>query len=143
MNETKTLSERWADYRPTKTIWFWSLAGASVATMILGFTAAGWTTGGTAANMATVAARDARAQLASVVCVHKFTSAADASAKLAALKETSSYQQDNFISDGGWATLVGMEKSIPGAADLCAEELVAIESLPPRSIDTTISPTEG
>jgi hypothetical protein len=143
MSEKKSVSDQWADYRPTKTIWFWSLAGASVATMILGFAAGGWTTGGTAANMATVAARDARAQLASVVCVHKFTSAADASANLAELKETSSYQQDNFITDGGWAMLVGMENAVPGAADLCADELVAMENLPPRSVDLTTPTTDG
>jgi len=135
-NERK-LNDRWNDFTPSKTVWGWSMAGAAVATMILGFTAGGWTTGGTAQKMAEEAARDARAQLASTVCVERFTASDSARTSLAALKETASYKRDDFIADGGWATPAGFDSPIPGAADLCADQLAAMESLPVREIVET------
>lgn len=142
MAQDRKFAERWSEFRPSKTLWFWTAAGAAVATMIIGFTAGGWVTGGAAHTMAEEAARDARAQLASVICVEKFTASATA-ANLAELKETSRYQQDNFIEDGGWATLVGMENPVPGAAGLCAGELVALENLPPRNIIEDAQSSDG
>lgn len=134
MTQTGNLSYRWENFRPSKTLWFWSLAGAVVATMVVGFTVGGWTTGGTAAKMAEKASRDARTQLAASICVEKFVSAANAATQLATLKERSRWERDDFVEDGGWAKLIGLEKPVTGAADLCAEELVAMENLPARNI---------
>lgn len=130
MAHEKSFADRWSDFKPSKTMWFWSMAGAAVATIVVGFTVGGWTTGGSAQEMAEDSARDARAQLASALCVEKFVASASAASTLAELKEASGYQQDDFIEDGGWVTLAGLEEPVPGAADLCAEELVAMESLP-------------
>lgn len=130
MANEQTMSQRWEDFRPSKTLWFWSIAGTAVVTMILGFTAGGWTTGGTATKMADNAARTARAELVANLCVERFVTGPDASQKLAELKDTSSYQRDNFIADGGWVTLAGMEREAPGAADRCAEQLLTMEALP-------------
>ncbi|NGO56115.1 hypothetical protein [Allomesorhizobium camelthorni] len=135
MSETEPLSQRWQNYRPSKTLWFWSLAGISVLTMILGFTVGGWTTGGGAAVMAELAAREARSTLAASLCVQNFVSTEGAAEQLAALKEASTWERDTFIEDGGWAMLAGMEDTIPGAAELCAKELVAMESLPEQNIE--------
>lgn len=147
MTANESLSQRWENYRPSKTLWFWSAAGAAVATMIVGFTAGGWTTGGTATEMAEDAARDARAELAASVCVEKFVTAANASQSLAQLKEASSYQRDDFITDGGWAKLVGLDKPVAGAADLCAEKLAAMDALPVRNAEPNsaeaLKPVEG
>lgn len=134
MEDNRTVSQRWDDYRPSKTLWFWSLAGAAILTIIVGFTAGGWTTGGTALQMAQTSARDARAELVSNLCVEKFVSAADASQNLAKLKETSSYQRDSFITDGGWINLAGMKNKAPGAADLCADKLAAMDAIPVRNV---------
>jgi hypothetical protein len=139
MSQTESLSQRWEKYRPSKTLWIWSVIGAALATMILGFTAGGWTTGGTAAVMADKAAKDARIELAASICVQKFVGAEGAAEKLAALKETSSWERDSFVEDGGWAKLAGMEKSIPGTADLCAEELVAMDSLPATTSESVVT----
>lgn len=143
MATNESLSQRWENYRPSKPLWFWSVAGAAVATMIIGFTAGGWTTGGTATEMAENAARDARAELAASVCVENFVTAANASQSLAQLKEASSYQRDDFITDGGWAKLVGLDKPVPGAADLCAEKLTAMEAIPVRDAAEASKPVEG
>jgi hypothetical protein len=135
MSETQPLSQRWQNYQPSKTLWFWSLAGISVVTMILGFTVGGWTTGGNATFMAEQAAREARSTLAASLCVQKFVSTAGATENLAALKQASSWERDNFIEDGGWVKLAGMEKDVPGAAEVCAKELVAMESLPEQNVE--------
>jgi hypothetical protein len=130
MSPEKTTSERWTDYRPSKSTWFWSIIGASVVTMVVGFSFGGWTTGGSAAAMASKAAQDARAELASSVCVDNFAAAENASQQLVVLKDKSSWEQDDFIKDGGWAKLLGSDKIIEGAADLCADKLMAMEQLP-------------
>jgi len=130
MSEQQTISQRWEAFRPSKTLWFWSVAGAAVATMILGFTVGGWTTDGNARIMAERSARDARAELVATVCVQKFAAEADAVARLAALKEASSWERENIVEDGGWVMLTGMEEAVPGAAEACADHLIAMDSLP-------------
>ena len=67
MTDGQSMSQRFADYRPSKTVLFWSCAGCVVATMILGFTWGGWVTGGTAGELAEDAATQARAQVAATV----------------------------------------------------------------------------
>ncbi|TPN83212.1 hypothetical protein FJ987_17355 [Mesorhizobium sp. CU2] len=134
MAADQTFSQRFDEYQPSKTLWFWSVAGAVVLTMIVGFTAGGWTTSGTAAEMAKTSAIKAKAELAANLCVEKFITASNASDNLAKLKGTSSYQRDSFISDGGWVKLAGMKKDVPGAADLCADKLSAMDTIPANSV---------
>ncbi|HEX6144719.1 MAG TPA: hypothetical protein VFZ01_18520 [Geminicoccaceae bacterium] len=117
-----SLNRRFQDYQPSKTALLWSCAGTAVAVMILGFTWGGWVTGGTANEMAEEAAEQAQAQLAAGICVDRFMAAADARSQLASLQEiSSSWRQENFIEDGGWATIAGEEYD--DAAELCAEAL--------------------
>lgn len=136
-----TIGERWENYRPSKAMWVWSIIGAGILTMILGFTAGGWTTGGNAVAMAKKAAQDARAELAATVCVDRFAASANAVEQLAALKGKSSWERDDFIKDGGWAKLLGPERLINGAADLCAEKLAGMEDLPQD--DAVVRPVGG
>jgi hypothetical protein len=126
MADGKSMSQRFQDYHASKTVLFWSCAGCIVATMIVGFTWGGWVTGGTAQEMAEDAAEQGRAQVASAICVRTFMASADAGVQLASLKETtSSWQQENFIEDGGWA-MIG-DQEYDGAAELCAEKLIEME----------------
>ena len=37
MTRTEPVSQRWENFRPSKTLWFWSLVGVVVATMVVGF----------------------------------------------------------------------------------------------------------
>jgi hypothetical protein len=129
MADGNNMSQRFQDYRPSKTALFWSCAGCIVATLIVGFTWGGWVTGGSAQDMAEGAAEQARAEVAAAVCVDKFMAATDARLQLASLKEnTSSWRQENFIEDGGWAVVADQEYD--GAAELCAEQLVEMEAPP-------------
>ena len=124
------MSQRWANFRPSKAIWLWSCLGCIVLTMIIGFTWGGWVTGGSAKSMADNAAEGARTNLVASLCVDKFAAAPDADAQLVALKKASSYERDNFIEDGGWSTIQGVNSDVSGVADACAENLVALEELP-------------
>jgi hypothetical protein len=133
MATDQKFSQRFNEYQPSKTLWFWSVAGAVVLTMIVGFSAGGWTTAGTAAEMAKTSAIKAKAELAANLCVEKFITASNASDNLAKLKGTSSYQRDSFISDCGWVKLAGLKKDVPGAADLCADKLSAMDTIPATS----------
>lgn len=135
MSGTELLSQRLQNYRPTKTVWFWSMGGASAITMIVGFTIGGWTTGGSASLMSNLAAREARSALAASICVQNFVTSAGATDNLVALKQASTWQRNSFIEDGGWSKLAGVEETITGAATLCADKLVAMESIPKQSAD--------
>jgi hypothetical protein len=138
MTDGQSMSQRFADYRPSKTVLFWSCAGCVVATMILGFTWGGWVTGGTAGELAEDAATQARAQVAATVCVEKFMATDDAHPQLASLKEIrSSWQREDFVEEGGWATVAG--KDYDDAAELCAERLIDME--PPPAQEAAASET--
>ena len=65
---------------------FWSCAGSVVLATVVGFSWGGWTTGGSAQEMADKAA----AEGAAVVCVERFMAAPDAGIQLTALQEITS-----------------------------------------------------
>jgi hypothetical protein len=134
-HQKQTLSQRFQEYQASKTVLFWSCAGCVVLATVVGFSWGGWTTGGTAQEMADQAAADARQELAAVVCVERFMAAPDAGVQLTSLKEiTSSYAQGKFVQDGGWATIVPASTADRKAsaddrkaAGLCATELARHE----------------
>ena len=115
---------------------FWSCAGCVVLATVVGFSWGGWTTGGSAQDMADKAAASARQELAAVVCIERFMAAPDAGVQLTSLQEiTSSYAQSKFVEEGGWAMIVPAtstsdRKSSTNdrkAAGLCAAELAKHE----------------
>ena len=142
-NHTQSLSQRFQQYRPSKTALFWSCAGCVVVATVVGFTWGGWTTGGSAQDMADKAAASARQELAAVLCVDRFMAAPDAGVQLTALQEiTSSYAQSKFVEEGGWAVMPVSSSADPKgtmasssadrkAAGLCAAELANREIPPP------------
>ena len=117
----------WGDYRPSKTMWFWSSAGCVLATIVIGFAWGGWVTAGSAETQVAAAHDAGRAQLAATICVARFVEAPDAAVQLAALKDASSWNRRGTIADAGWTTPLGLDEPVSGAADLCAERLVAME----------------
>jgi hypothetical protein len=124
-NNTLSAGARWAAYRPTKGVWFWSCAGCVVATIVVGFAWGGWVMGGTAERMASDAASGARAQLAALTCVAGFNNGPDAVAQLAALKKASSYQRGDMLVKSGWLTMPGSTGPVTGAADICVQKLMS------------------
>ncbi|MBX4994497.1 hypothetical protein ABID08_004984 [Rhizobium binae] len=124
----------WSSFRPSKTLWFWSIVGASVLTTIVGFTWGGWVTSGRASTMAELAVRNARANLVADMCVHNFVSSSDAAENLKALKAKSSWQREDFIKDGGWTTIAGINDPVANAADTCADHLLNMKELPALAV---------
>ena len=135
-HQGQSLSQRFQQYRASKTVLFWTCAGSVIVATIVGFSWGGWTTGGTAREMAENSAAQARQELAAVVCVDRFMAAPDVGVQLTALKGMErSYQQSKFVEEGGWALIV--PASTPPdrkasaddrkAAGLCAAELAKRE----------------
>ncbi|MGO7135474.1 hypothetical protein AB9E06_32050 [Rhizobium leguminosarum] len=129
----------WSNYRPSKTLWAWSIVGASALTMALGFTWGGWTTSGRARVMTDIAVRNAKADLVAGICVHNFVTAKDAQENLKALQAKSPWQRDDFITDGGWAKIAGIDGTITNAADACADQLVKMKELPQSGGDAAVT----
>jgi hypothetical protein len=104
----QSLSRRWEDYQPSKTMLVWACVAAVIATIVIGFNWGGWVTGGTSQKMAATASDTARGDLASAICVERFNAAPDAAAKLVEFKAiTDSYKKRQFVEAGGWATMPG------------------------------------
>src|SRR6185437_3744309 len=125
MPSSKGLAERYATYRAPKAVLGWCCVLSAIATIVVGFTWGGWTTGGSAAAMAESAAAGARAKLAAAICTAQFNHSSDAAVQLAALNKLDHWDRADFIKKGGWASLPGMTDPVSGAADLCAEQLTA------------------
>lgn len=136
MTVTKSRGEKWAEYRPSKGLWFWSCVGAAVLTGIVGFTWGGWVTGSRAGLMA----QEARYELASTVCVDRFMKGGDATQRLAALQKESSWKRDDFIADGGWARMPDVDQVPREVRDMCAARLAAME-LPAADTAATAAAT--
>ena len=121
----ESFKRRWDHARPTKTIVFWSMAGAIILTMIVGFNWGGWVTGGTAQKMAEVMAKNAVLQRLTPMCVDQFNQDPGRDQKLTELEEKSSWQRGGYVEDQGWATMSGEAKPDSKVADECAKLLIS------------------
>jgi hypothetical protein len=105
--------------------WTYGLWGAAVGAAVLavaGFMWGGWVTGGNAEAMALKRSQSAVVAVLTPICIEKFRANANASAKLAELKNIStSWMRRDYIVNGGWATF-GQERPFE-LADACAEAL--------------------
>jgi hypothetical protein len=71
-----------------------------------------------------------------LACQRCFINADGSKANLAGLREQSSWAREDFIEEGGWATIASVETAVVNAADVCAERLMKLENLP-------IAPADG
>jgi hypothetical protein len=124
------LSRKWDEYRPSKTQAFWFGAGSALATLALGFGAAGWVTGSTAEKLSTEAAENARYELATAMCVEQFMHAGNVDARLAKLKQAGWYERTELVEAGGWATMPDREEPNRSVAILCSSQLAELEAKP-------------
>ena len=96
----------------------------AVATMAIGFYWGGWVTGSTAREMVYKSTRSAVVAALAPICVNKFQRSINASANLIEFKKVkSSWQQDSFVADRGWATMPGAASPDSAVARACAEKL--------------------
>ncbi|MCM5678248.1 hypothetical protein M8A51_01755 [Schlegelella sp. S2-27] len=101
-------------------------ATGAVATVIAGFTWAGWATRTDAETAANMRADHAVTAALAPVCVEKFRRDGDARTHLTALKETRTWSQGEFVERGGWARVPGTHtpEQISAVAGACAALLV-------------------
>jgi len=106
------------------TPFLWGAATGAIALVIVGFTWGGWVRSTTAERMAVTRGELATVAALTPICVTQFQAGAKAKASLATLKGTNTWQQADYVRDGGWATMPG-SKDEPNrdVAAACAEAL--------------------
>jgi hypothetical protein len=105
----------------------WGAAAGATALAIVGFGWGGWVTGATAELNAAARAQTATISALTPICVTQFQASPRARASLATLKATSTWEQADYVSKGGWATMPGSttEPSREVAA-ACAAALIKV-----------------
>ena len=102
----------------------WGAVSGAIALAFVGFNYGGWVTGAGAEKLATERADQALVVSLVPICVAQFQKSPGAVARLAALKDVKSWEQGDYVSTGGWATMPGA-KAEPNrlVAQACAEAL--------------------
>jgi hypothetical protein len=111
---------------PEKTEPFlWGAVAGAATLAIVGFNWGGWVSGANAERLASERAEQAVIASLVPICVSQFQRGPEARGRLTALKEVKSWEQGDFISAGGWATMPGSPKVEPNrqVAQACAETL--------------------
>lgn len=104
-----------------------AFAGA-VAVSIVGFTAGGWMTGGSANKMANKLAHSNVIEALVPICLDMSLMDKDRVTKLATIRDASSYKRRDAVVDTGWATVPGSEKPNRDLAQACIAVLDLEES---------------
>ena len=111
-------------WQTMKTVLWSAVGGALVWWIILGV-GFGWMPAGSADRLATERVQAALIDVRAPICVAKFNLDSDHEQKIEALKKVSSWSQDDFIEEHGWATMPGDEKPEAGVAAECARRILA------------------
>jgi hypothetical protein len=107
----------------------WGAVLGSIATMILGFGFAGWMLGSTGDRLATQRADAAVTAALVPLCVAQSKSDQAGAKKLGELRTmTSTYDQQEFVTKTGWATVPGSETPNADVAEACASALLKTAS---------------
>ena len=106
----------------------WGAVSGAIALAVVGFNWGGWVTGGTAERLATQQSEQAMIAALVPICVSQFQKHPEAAGRLVALKETKRWEQGDFVSAGGWATMPGVAAAEPNrqVAQACAEALTKV-----------------
>ena len=104
----------------------WGAVGGGIVLAIVGFAWGGWVLGGTAQEMAEEMAENAVVARLAPICVEQFKQDSEKDQKLKKLKETSSWERNDYVGKQGWATMPGEKESDSTVAGKCAELLVEL-----------------
>lgn len=112
-----------AETRP----FLWGAAAGAIALAVVGFNWGGWVTGGKAEQLAGARADEAMVAALAPICVAQFQLSPKARSSLVALKEIKSWEQGDYVRNGGWATMPGSTAE-PNreVAKACAEALTKL-----------------
>jgi hypothetical protein len=107
----------------------WGGVVGSVLTMIFGFGYGGWTTSDTAARLARQQSDTAVTAALVPLCIAQSKADRAGLKKMGELKAlTSSYEQRDFVTKTGWATVPGSEDPNREVAEACAAALLKTAS---------------
>ena len=107
----------------------WGAVVGSVVTMIIGFSWGGWTTSSTAVRLAKVQADNAVTTALVPLCIAQSKADGAVLKKMGELKAlASSYDQRDFVTKTGWATVPGSEDPNRDVAEACAAALLKTAS---------------
>ena len=107
----------------------WGAVAGSVITMFVGFSYGGWTTGDTAARVAKQQADVAVVAALVPLCIAQSKADRTVLTKMGELKAlSSSYEQRDFVTKTGWATVPGSKDANGELADACAVALLKTAS---------------
>jgi len=107
----------------------WGAVVGSVMTMIIGFSYGGWTTSGTAARLAQQQADAAVTTALVPLCIAQSKADGAVLKKMGELKAlTSSYDQRDFVTKTGWATVPRSQDANRDVAEACAAALLKTAS---------------
>lgn len=106
----------------TKPAVYGALSGA-IAISILGFTWGGWSTAGSAQEMAEEHAAEEVTLAMVPVCLNASAADPERVSKLAILQEASSFKRSRAMMDTGWATFPGSDAPNRDLAAACVEGL--------------------
>jgi hypothetical protein len=103
----------------------WGAVAGAITLAIVGFTWGGWMTSTTVERLAGARADAAVVAALTPICVTQFQAGPAARASLAALKAVQSWEQADYVSKGGWATMPG-DNAAPSreVAAACAAALI-------------------
>lgn len=103
----------------------WGAVAGAITLAIVGFTWGGWVTSTTVERLAGARADAAVVAALTPICVTQFQAGPAARASLAALKAVQSWEQADYVSKGGWATMPG-DNAAPSreVAAACAAALI-------------------
>jgi len=104
-----------------------AVAGA-IALAVIGFNWGGWMTASKSEQFARMRAEQAMVELQTPICVAQFQKGPDVQARLAKLVSTDRWDQADYVSKGGWATMPGSTaEPNRDVAEACAKTLAKRE----------------
>jgi predicted dienelactone hydrolase len=107
----------------------WGAVAGSVVTMIVGFSYGGWTTSSTAERQARQQADAAVTTALVPLCVAQSKADGAGVKKMGELRAlASSWDQSDFVTKTGWATVPGSEDPNRAVAEACAAALLKTAS---------------
>ena len=101
-------------------------AGGAIVLAIIGFAWGGWVTGGTAREIAVVAAGDAVVDRLARICVEQHTQDSEKDQKLKTMMEKNAWERGDYIAKQGWSTMPGEKNPDSKTSRECAELISAL-----------------
>ena len=110
------------DGQKMKTFTWGAVTGAIALTVVL-FTTGIAVSGSSAERQARMKANTAVAARLAEICIAQYEVDSDKIAKLAAMKDLSTWQRGNYVNQQGWATMPGSDSGASDVASECALRL--------------------